>query len=322
MEWRREKGGDLNVLYLGEDETDILLAWKDLMPDVETEEDILALARRLQSVAPHIRWRVRRRVGSPGGFVTLTVPVEQLDEAEFILDLWEKGKSLEGYCTEWMYPEVYAVVDGQAVLKQEIATFVGLAGEFMKLVLEGPRYDLPELIFRLLRLLSQLYVAALDLPFLPQDAARKRNGLAERVKEQVGSFSKEQLPESWPEFGGLDKYCGFEGPYGSGDDLEGAFVLEERSLSRDLFELFNVLWSGMVFFEKKDLEGILNAVNYWNDAFHWTGRWGYRLLQVLSALQQAVDIEKEVGLAERGSAGIARVMQRMKSPPGLAGGVA
>lgn len=186
------------------------------------------------------------------------------------------------------------MVDGKVALKQEIATFINLAKEFTQLLREGAEQDSRELLLRLSRLLSQLYVAGSSLPIVPHALDSLVEELADRLEYEMGRFRQVKLQEHWPIFDTFEKYYGIDGPYGSTDDYENRITIEERNLSKDLWELYNILSIGLAAFDLngKHLERLLGAVAFWRFEFDGVRGWGYRILQVLSALHQALEIQQ------------------------------
>lgn len=277
------------VLYLGDDESDVFLDWDDLITPEYTIEELEVLVRQLSAVAPHIRWRIRWHDHDLGAYPTLAVPTDQFREAEFILDLRERGERLDGYSTEWMYEEIYNVVDGRAVLKDEIRTFVCLAEEFVSLfgeILRGTVHmDCQELASRISALLGQIYALGQKLPFVTDaDATSLAEDLANTLSWEMDDWCEEKLPEGWPRFGAFEKYYSLSTPYLSED--EDRIEICQHSLSKDLWEIYRVLHDCLNLFSKKSPLEMLTAIAYWQDVFFdgYGYRWGYRFLQVLSAL--------------------------------------
>lgn len=276
---------------LYDDEFDRFLTWSDLIApeEVESEEELLVFVKKLQIIAPHIRWRARPEV------YDIVVPDEQHNEAEFILELWKRGENLDGYCTEWMYPDLYLSVDGKMVLKPEIATFIDLARQFIKLVSNAARYDLRELLGRFAVLLPQLYAAAWNLPDIPYnnifpspyiDPRKFHRGVTRpcQLEDDIESYI---YPKAKSYLEGLKRfeiYYAVDEPYSS----ERVTVVE-CNLLNDLLEIYKMLDLGLEFFDGKDFERMSDAVAYWRDKFDWTVGWGYKVLRILTALHQALE---------------------------------
>ncbi|HWQ76585.1 MAG TPA: hypothetical protein VN441_14830 [Syntrophomonas sp.] len=222
------------------------------------------MLRVLRQYVPHIHWDSAWSEGELGDstpYSDIYVPEFQLDEAELIIDLYEKGEDLSGYRTGNKYPPLLEEVNGNFQVVGPLEVFAARVKEFIALAESFSGDDPGGYMRNLSRCLIGIYSLQFELP-----------ECASGFYYQPGINFK--LP---------DRIAPFSAYYDVDDPFTGK--VELRYWEKTLACIMEVLQTGInnceMYNETGNYKYLSLAASIWKNQFYGENGWGTAAVNML-----------------------------------------